>query len=182
MTIVNDPRDTAGSGASMVTTLTATGNLTGLYPTNHGTPLTGVPTLSFSIGSCAATALMNFTVTAYTTGATGGASLSAAELISLKNKFNGTQTVPVVNPMHATDVTFPRPARITAGIDTGVVTPGGSTTGNVTVIEDGGLGIQIVPTLVLGGVAYTSTTGTSQVSLFTATVGGVSDTSYLQPM
>ena len=182
ITFLNDPRDTAGSGAVYVTTLTATGNLTGLYPVNPGNPLTGVPTLSFSIGSCAATALMNFTVTAYVTAATGGSSVSKAELISIGNKYIGTQSNPVVNPLHAEGCVFPRPARILAGVDTGVITAVGSTTGNVTVVEDGGLGIEVVPTLILGGIAYSSTTGTSQVSLFTATVGGVADTSYIQPV
>jgi hypothetical protein len=182
ITFVNDSRDTAGSGAVMVTTLTATGNLTGLYPTNHGTPLTGVPTLSFSIGSCTATALMNFTVTGFTTGAAGGSSVGQAELVSIGNKYNGTQTTPTVNPLSATDIVFPRPARISAGVIAGVISPTGSTTGTLTIVEDGGLGIEIVPTVIIGGISYTSTTGTSQVSLFTATVGGVSDTSYLQPM
>ena len=172
MNFVNDPRDTAGGGAVYVTTLTATGQLTGLYPVNQGNPLTGVPTLSFSIGSCQATAIMNFTVTAYATG-TIGSSIANANITSNTNLV-AVQTNPVVNPLHATGVTFPRPCRIAAGISTGTVLVAGQ------IVEDGGLGIQGVPNAIM---SYTITSTTAVVPAVGAlAVGGVTDTSFIQPV
>lgn len=182
MNFVNDPRDTTGSGAFYVTTLTATGQLTGLYPINHGTTLTGVPALTFALTnggtvSCAATAIMNFTVTGFTT-TTGGTSypIVGVPITSFYNSVT-PQTIPTVNPLHVSNTTFPRPARITGGTGTGAIVATLTATG--TVVEDGGLGIQQVPTLAVLA-AYTSTTGVA--AALTATVGGVSDTSYIQPV
>ena len=176
MTFINDPRDTAGSGIFYVTTLTATGQLTGLYPINHGTALTGVPSLTFALTngsnvSCAATAIMNFTVTGYATATTIGSSIGAATITS-NNTLVAVQSVPTVNPLHVTQTTFPRPCRITAGISGGTVLVAGA------VVEDGGLGIQQVPTTMI---SYTVTSTTAVVPQVGAlSVGGVSDTSYVQ--
>ena len=173
VTFVNDPRDTAGAGAVYVTTLTATGQLTGLYPTNHGTVLTAVPTLSFSIGSCQATALMNFTVTSYCTG-TVGSSIGAATITTSPNVGTAQSSPAVVNPMHTTGLTFPRVARIVAGLSGGTIV----TTGQV--VEDAGLGIQVVPT---GIAAYAITSTTAVVPVIgTMAVGGTTDTSLIQPV
>lgn len=173
MTFVNDPRDTVGAGAVYVTTLTATGQLTGLVVTNHGTPLTAVPTLSFSIGSCAATALMNFTITSYGTG-TVGSSISAGVVTTSPNVGTAQSSPAVVNPLHTTGLTFPRVARIVAGLSTGTVV----TTGQV--VEDAGLGIQVVPTGIID-YAITSTTAVVPV-IGTLAVGGTTDTSLIQPV
>ena len=176
ISFVNDPRDTTGSGAVYVTTLTATGQLTGLYPTNHGTPLTAVPTLAFSIGSCAATAIMNFTVNAFASGVTVGSSLGVVEVITANNTIAAQASPAVVNPLHTTDLTFPRPARIMAGLTTGALNV--ASTGNV--IEDYGLGIQVVPAALP---IYTVTSTTSVAPQFgTFTVGGVTDTCLIQPV
>ena len=173
MTFVNDPRDTTGSGAVYVTTLTATSQLTGLVVTNHGTPLTAVPTLAFSIGSCQATAIMNFTVTSYGTG-TVGSSISAGSITTSPNLIAAQATPAVVNPLHTTGLTFPRPARIEAGISGGTVV----TTGQV--VEDAGLGIQVVPT---GIATYAITSTTAVVPVIgTLAVGGTTDTSFIQPV
>jgi len=173
VTLINDPRDTTGSGAVVVTTLTATGTLTGLYPLDHGSPLTGVPTLAFSTGTAAATAIMNFTVTSYATG-TIGSSIGAAEVTSGTNLIAAQASPAPVNPLHVTGTTFPRPARITAGLSGGTVV----TTGQV--VEDGGLGIQVVPVALM---AYAITSTTAIVpAVGVLAVGGVSDTSFIQPV
>ena len=172
LTFVNDPRDTVGSGAVVVLALTATAQLTGLYPSNHGTPLTGAPTLTITPGNATATALMNFTVTGYAV-TTGGSSIGAFIVTTTSNQ-SAAQTLPVVNPMHAEGVTFPRPARIHSTIAAGVI----QTTG--VLVEDGGLGIQQVPTA-LPIYAITSTTAVVP-QIGTPTVGGISDTSYIQPV
>lgn len=176
LTFINDPRDTTGSGAVVVLALTATGQLTGLYPSNHGTALTGVPTLTITTATTTAqaTALMNFTVTAFalSSSTTQGASLAAATFITTSNAYTGTANF-ITNPLHTTGLTFPRPARITANISSAVIT----TTGQV--VEDGGLGIQQVPSeLILFSV--TSTTGQVIGVAGTPTVGGVNDTSFIQ--
>ena len=180
MNFVNDPRDTAGSGAVYVTTLTATGQLTGLYPINHGSPLTGVPALTFALTnsantvSCAATAVMNFTVTAYTTASTTnvGAQIQTGAMVFSGANVITAQTIPVVNPLHASQVTFPRPARIAAAISGATII----TTGQI--VEDAGLGIQVVPAAV-PVFAQTSATGALPPTLGMA-VGGTLDTSYIQ--
>ena len=172
ITFVNDPRDTAGTGAACTVPLTATGALTGLYPSNHGTALTGAPALSMSAGNAAATALMNFTVTGYAV-ATTGTGVAAFYVTTTSNKL-AAQTLPVVNPMHAENVTFPRPCRIYSTLSGGSI----QTTG--VVVEDGGLGIQQVPAA-LPVYAITSTTAAVPI-IGAPTVGGAVDTSYVQPV
>jgi hypothetical protein len=173
ITFLNDPRDTAGKGAIYVATLTATSQLTGLVVTNHGTPLTAVPTLGFSIGSCAATAIMNFTVTAYATG-TIGSSIGAANVTSGANMVAAQATPAVVNPIHTTGAVIPRPARIAAGISSGTVVVAGQ------VVEDGGLGIQAVPSAIM---SYAITSTTAVVPAVGAlAVGATTDTSFIQPV
>lgn len=56
---VNDPRDTTGTAATAVATLTGAQTVTGLLITNHGTPATTAqPTITFSSGSAAAFPIM----------------------------------------------------------------------------------------------------------------------------
>lgn len=171
VTIVNDARDTTGVGAVVVVTLTGTGALTNMYPTDHGTPLTTVPTFTFSPATCGATAIMNFTVTAYaltstTSGGSGYPATGGAEALSVNNIVSGTPAF--TNPIFDKGLTFPRPARITTAAGATIII----TTGQI--VEDGGLGIQAVPNLIIIPSAATTSAG------LTATVGGVSDTSLIQ--
>ena len=115
---------------------------------------------------------MNFTVTGFTT-TTGGTSYPTVG-VPITSFYNSVtpQTNPTVNPLHVTQTTFPRPCRITAGISGGTVLVAGA------VVEDGGLGIQQVPTTMI---SYTVTSTTAVVPQVGAlSVGGVSDTSYVQ--
>lgn len=85
ITITPDPREgvngvTQGSAATAVSTLTGSNTVTGLLCLDHGTPLTAVPTLSFSGGggsSAAATTIMCWSITSFAVG-TAGAGLSGA--------------------------------------------------------------------------------------------------------
>jgi hypothetical protein len=168
ITFVNDPRDTTGAGAACTVTTTGTSTLTGLYPINHGTPLTAVPTLAFSAGTAAATAIMNFTVTGFTVGTAGTAYSTVPMLVSGGNFVVGTNIT--TNPLHTTGLTFPRPARIVmAAASTTVLTSGA-------VIEDAGFGIQGVPSLAILG------QGSATAGTIAATVGGTTDVSFLQPV
>ena len=174
VTFVNDPRDTTGGGATVQLGATGTGSLTGLYPLNQGLPNTVVPTLSFSAGSAAATSVMNFTVTTFTTGLTGLAFLTGSTpmLTSVGNLCSAT---PIwTNPLHMGGITFPRPARLVANLS------GATLTVATSVVEDGGFGIQQIPSFAISGIGVTGAVA-GAVNLV-PTVGGVADTSWLQPV
>lgn len=181
VTFIPDSRELNAStpgptaNAVVVLTLTATGQLTGLYPYDSGSALTSVPTLTMTSGSvtAAATAIMNFTVTGQGAYTTGGSSLGSLELVSVSNTI-AASTNYLTNPLHnGVQVTFPRPARIMATLSSGVAS---STTG--TTLEDAGLGIQQVPSMVP---VYSITSTTAVVPQpGTPTVGGITDTSFVQ--
>lgn len=180
ITVVNDPRDTSGAYIMPIKLgLTGTGTLTGLYPLTQGAPLTGVPTLAFSTGIGSAIAVMNFTVTAFVTVAqmTGAAWMTGTTpvLISVGNLAATTSSM--TNPLHqGAGATFPRPARIVTALAANVIVTTGS------VIEDGGFGIQVIPTAQYIGSLGSIVTGITGGPPPTLTVGGVTDTSFLQPI
>ena len=119
------------------------------------------------------TAVMNFTVTGYATATvTIGSSVGNAIMWSNVNLVAAQSSPAVVNPLHAGGITFPRPARINAGISSGTILVAGA------IIEDAGLGIQAVPSLALAQ-TLTSTTAVP-ANGFVAAVGGTTDTSYIQ--
>ena len=79
------------------------------------------------------------------------------------------------NPIHEKLNTFPRPARI-------AITAGSTVTTTGAVIEDAGFGIQGTPALcVIGQVVVFTGVLTGQVQPV-ATMGGIVDTSFLQPI
>lgn len=175
--VYNDPRDTTGGGAALTvnSTLTNSGVMLAMYPKDHGTVLTAVPTFTFSPASTiAATAIMNFTVTGVTVDA-GGAAYGNAQpfLITTQGGIvSGTQAV--TQPYFGKGLITPRPAQIA-----GTSTAGGAITATGAVIVDAGYGFQAVPNgiVVAGGSGLATTVG--QVTL---TVGGTTDTSILQPL
>jgi hypothetical protein len=154
--------------------LTGTGLLTGLYPLTQGTPLVGVPTLAFGVGAAGATTIMNFCVTAFTTGLTGVAFATGSSAFVMSAGNIITATPLWTNPINEKAITFPRPARMCSLVG------GVAITAANTVIEDNGYGIQGVPALVAFGIVTTGAV-TGYVPL-TGTVGGVTDTSFLQPI
>lgn len=173
VTIINDPRDTVGSGASFTTALTDTGKITAVYPNNHGTPVTSVPSLTITGGggsSGAATAIMNFAVTAYAVSTAGSTYTGNPEIRSGMNQI-AAQAAPV-NPAYTTGLTVIRPARIDAALSAGGITA------TAQIIEDSGFGIQVVPE------ALIITNGTQPIianaAALTLAVGGVQDTVFIQ--
>lgn len=181
ITFINDPRDTTGSGAGATATLTDSGHLTGLYPSDWGVAGTTVPTFTFTPSGATATVIMNFTVTRYALATSGtiasGNGYTAPVTVFSAGHYittNGVYTNPMFGgkPGTGPTITFPRPARILAGVS------GTKLTTNAQVIEDAGLGIQRVPT---GAIVATSRAPTSNANP-TFTVGGQTDTSYLQPV
>ena len=105
ITFTNDPREgvngvTAGYNAAAVATLTGANTITGLVCLDHGTPLTAVPTLSFSGGggsSAAATAIMCWSITAFAVG-TAGAGLSGANAQITALDIPSTTAAAYLNP------------------------------------------------------------------------------------
>jgi hypothetical protein len=172
LTFVNDIRDTTGSGASWTTTLTGSGSLTALYPSNNGTAITSVPTFTFSpASSTAATAIMNFAVTAYAVTTAGTTYAAPVVVSSASNLVTGTAIY--TNPLYEKGIIQPRPCRINAALGTTTVTATGQ------VVEDNGAGIQTTPSPIIQTQVYPAAANSATLTL---TVGGISDTSYIQPI
>lgn len=167
---VNDFRDGTGAGASFTAALTGSGTLTALYPSNAGTALTAVPTLTFSPTGPAATVIMNFTVTGGTVATAGAGYTVSSSVLVLSNggQIAGTQVL--TNPLIGTQITLPRMARLFVP-----TTAGGALTATGLIVTDGGIGFQAVP---LGAVIDNGVVTTQGV--VTLTVGGVNDFSYIQ--
>ncbi|HLJ21680.1 MAG TPA: hypothetical protein VKU84_15850 [Stellaceae bacterium] len=169
---INDPRDTTGAGASATVALTGSGTLTGMYPTNHGTVLTAVPTFTFSPASTiAATAIMNFVVTAYAVTTAGSTYAAPVEVRSAGNLVAGTSVL--TNPLYTTGLTQPRVARINAALSSGGFTATGQ------IVEDAGLGIQAVPTALILTQVYPTIADQGALTL---AVGGINDDNIVQPI
>lgn len=179
ITVIPDPRDTTGSGAILTVnaTLAGSGTMTAMYPTDPGTVLTAVPTFTFSPASTiAATAIMNFVVTGFTVGAGGVAYGNAQPFLIIVPPaiVAGTRASNTAGPISDTSLTFPRAAWIN-----GTSTAGGAITATGAVVPDAGFGMQAVPNgiVIAGGTALATTVGQA-----TITVGGITDTSYVQPI
>jgi hypothetical protein len=173
-TVVNDPRDTAGSGCVLTgAALTGSGILTCMYPSNPGTVLTAVPTFTWAPASTtAATCIMNFTVTGLTVTGGGTAVPAGSSLIGFFNSIvTGTRAANTAGPIADALLTQPRPALISPSIAGGVIQ------GTNNTIVDAGFGLQAVPTM--GLVSSTGVAPTAGTNI-TALVGGTTDTSYLQ--
>lgn len=165
ITLLNDPRDTTGSGGTATTALTGAQTVTGVLCTNHGTALTSTPTLTFTGGggsSAAATVLMDQAIAsvAYTAGSgyTDGSKQVTTTGTGL------TSITPIyTNPATQQGLLRPTPALIIPGGSTTfsatgnlIVNPGHfySTTG-VTAVVTGASGSGAAATFTFGG--YTDT-------------------------
>ena len=161
ITLLNDPRDTTGSGATATATLTGAQTVTGVLCTNHGTALTSTPTLTFSGGggsSAAATVLMDQAIAsvAYTAGSgyTDGSKQVTTTGTGL------TSITPIyTNPATQQGLLRPVPAFVIPGGSTTfsatgslIINPGHfySTTG-VTAVITGAAGSGAAATFTFGG-------------------------------
>lgn len=173
--VVNDPRDTTGSGGiiTVPATLVGSGEVTGVLCTNHGTAVTSVPTLTPSGGggsSFALTAVMCFTATGFTVGTagTGYGTSQPFGVVTVGGIVAGSAGTNALNPTLSTGLLVPRMANIQ-----GTSSSGGAVTATGAVVYDGGL-FQAVPT----GLVIGQATG----AIITMTVGGTTDTSIIQPI
>jgi hypothetical protein len=186
ITLFNDPRETPniaiagsgvtantvtqGTGAAAVCTLTGAGTVTGIVCLDHGQGgLTSVPTLAFSSGSAAATAIMNWTVTAATVG-TGGATVVGAFVnATAEDNFPATASA-YTNPDTQSKLVAIRKADVRYTVSAGsIATP--------VVIYDGGIYTSQPTTMVVGNVSAVTTPPVA-----TFTMGGVTDISYGQQL
>lgn len=143
--IIPDPRDTGPTTpASAVATLAGAGTVTGIQILNYGTPLTTIPTFTFSVGTLAATPIMVRSIGAYTV-TTAGSGYSGTVLISALG--NGGVAAPAnTNPKWTTNLVRTRPAQIIAAIGaTGAVTTSGQ------LVLDGGIYGASSPTQIVYG-------------------------------
>jgi hypothetical protein len=163
--IINDPRDTTGTGAVITGTLTGAGTITAVLVTNHGAPVTTVPTLTFTGGGyttiAAGTAIMCWTITAMTV-TSAGSGYSGNVLVTALGGFPSTAPS-YVNTYIQSLLVRQRPAYIGAGLTSGAISTAGNT------IYDGGI-FPGTPTGYVGGFA----TGSAAQPGFT--MGGVTDT------
>jgi hypothetical protein len=177
VSLVNDPRDSTGANASVVATLGGAGTVTAVLCNNHGSPLAAVPTLSFSGGGgvgAAATAIMNLAVTGYAVTTAGAGYTAAAGNVTVSAQPVLTAGAPAyTNPSSQVGLPRPRLAFVTAPTSAaGAILIGGN-------VLDGG-SYETVPTA--GNIAIVSGTGLiTTAAVVTLTMGGITDTNYLNP-
>lgn len=177
ITVLPDARDTGTSIVSAVLTVNATltgaATVTAIVCTDHGTPLTAVPTFTIAGGggaSAAATAVMCFTATAFAVTNAGAGYTSAPYVILTGGGVVAGTAGAVVNPELGPSLFTPRQA-VLNGVAATTLGVGSQT------ISDGGI-FQAVPT---GFVLNSGTAVQTTNAAVTITVGGVSDTSYIYP-
>jgi hypothetical protein len=172
----NDPREGVngvgvGSGAAAVATLTGSGTVTALLCLDHGTGgQTAVPTLTFSSGSAAATAIMCWSITAVTVSSTTVGSGYAAPVI-ISGYSTGVAGSVLTNPQITSKLVRGRNAFIIGAVSgTGLTSTG-------IVIQDGGV-YPAAPTLFTYG--FIQGGSASAATLITA-LGGQTDVSLIWP-
>lgn len=186
LTAIQQPGDTnpgmpANANIALQANLTNSGNLTALWPLTYGANgnggLTSVPTFTFNIGgSMAATAIMDFTVTGLTGTANAGGNFGNVQpftVISANGVANVTANAQVSTSQQDFETWMPRMAWLSSNSNAA----GNASNGNVVVI-DGGKNLQAIPAMTAIPQNSNVTMGPSAV--FTAVVGGVVDTSYIQ--
>jgi hypothetical protein len=181
---LNQPGDTSGSGAALTcalanTTTTGVGQVTAVTINSsgiaYGAALTAVPTLAFAgtsaPASCAATALMNFSLTSAATGTvTAGTTYVGGYQYYVVGGNNTTTTI-YTNPAIEKGINQPQQPIINSAttVVIGMNSPGTNFVFN-------GAGYQVIPPLItIQGV------GTGG-SITAPSVGGVSDTCLLYPI
>lgn len=167
--LINDPRDTTGTGATATASLTGANTITAVLCTNHGTgALATIPTLSFSGGggsSAAATVVMDWTITAYSATGAGAGYTAPVNVTGSGGLISGT----AVNPTNDTRLVTIRQANIQAALSaTGI-------TATAQVVIDGGR-YSAAPTALI-----TTNYAPTTVATLTLTMGGATDTVLVFP-
>lgn len=177
----NDPRDTTGSGATAVATLTGAGTVTQLIVTNQGAPNTTLqPTISFSSGSAAAFPIMVRSIGGI--GLTNAGSGYSGNVIiqAYGTGYSGAANV-LTNPKWTagplTSVVRTRTATLLVGVGaSGILTSGGAS------VFDGGIFAGSAPTAVVVGSTLGTVGTVAIVAVPTFTYTNPTDTISLQPV
>jgi hypothetical protein len=157
---------TAGLGAG-----TGSGSILAMWPAYYGTPLTAVPTFTFSPASTtAATAIMNFSITGIT-NTTPGVGYTNAFAVWQGGVAAGTPATNV-SQRYAQCISNPIFPVVSVVAGTGVTTLAGAAG-----YAFSGVNIQSVPSLAFGTQLAAGTVTT--VAVQTPTVGGVNDVNKL---
>jgi len=173
---INDPREgvngvTQGYNAAATCVLTGAGTVTALLCLDHGQGgQTSVPSISFAGGGgsgATATAIMNWSITAYAAGTAGAGLSGSIAQITAEDAFPTTAAA-YTNTYIQSGLVKTRNANIKAPISSGGITATGA------VIYDGGV-YTSSPTPVVIPTASVVTTA----PVVTFTMGGQSDVSYL---
>lgn len=182
ITVVPQPGDTTGGGAVLGwlfgNTGTAgngagvgSGSILAMWPAYYGTPLTAVPTFTFSPASTTAvTAIMNFSITGIT-NTTPGVGYTNAYALFQGGIAAGTPAANV-SQRYAQAISNPIFPVLSVVAGTGVTTLAGAAG-----YAFSGVNIQSVPTIALGTQLAAGTVTT--VAVQTPTVGGVTDVNKL---
>lgn len=174
----NDPREgvngiASGSGASAIATLTGSGTITAIICIDHGNPTAAntVPSLTIAGGggsSGAATAIMCWSMTAYTVSATtAGTGYVTPTIVSAYGGFPAT-AASYTNPTVQSALLKGRTAFIAAAVSGTALTATGQT------VFDGGIYAGTPTVFTYGGFPQGSGAAAAVLS---ATLGGQTDTS-----
>lgn len=175
---INDPRDTTGSQAAAVATLTGAQTVTQLIITNQGTPATTLqPTIAFSTGSAAAFPIMVRAIGAVVLG-TAGSGYSGPVLIqAYGNGYGGAANV-LTNPRWTTNLVRTRVASLLPF----TTASGGALTTAGQSLFDGGIFAGSSPIAIVAS-APLGTPGTVAIAAVpTFTWANPTDTCTLQPV
>jgi len=171
ITFINDPRDTTGTGATAVATLTGSQTVTAILVTNHGSAaLSTIPTISFTGGGgsgAVATAIMDWTITAYSATGAGAGYTVPVQVTGLGGQVSGTAIN--TNPLFDKQLVTIRNANIQAALSATGITVTGA------IVIDGGR-YQAAPTAMILS-SYAPTT----VATLALTMGGATDTVLIFP-
>lgn len=176
---INDPRDTVGTGAAAVASLTGAGTVTQLLITNHGTPNTTLqPVIAFSSGSAAAFPVM--------VRAIGGVSMTTAGSGYTGNVIVqgwGSGYTPaanvLTNPKWTTGLVRTRVGTLLLG----TAVSGGALTGGGASLFDGGIYAGSNPTPVISGGGPIGAINTGAIAAVASfTWANPTDTILLQPV
>jgi len=181
VSVLNDPRDTTGSGGMVTVSLTGSQTVNAVICTNHGLPITSqtVPALTFSGGggsSAAATIIMDWTVTSYAVTA-GGLGYSVWAQVGTIGFGAPTIAPAYTNPNSQASFFRGRSPVINAALSSNAITATGQTLvdgGHIASAANATNNMQIA---IYGGVL---TGSTSTVATLTLGVGGVSDFLWMQ--
>lgn len=170
VTVINDPRDTSGNGAQLTAAITGAGTITAVICTNGGTPLTAVPTLSFSAGSAAATVVMDWTITGVTITTAGAGFTASAGFVTA----TGAGGYVTAAPAYLGSASAVNAQRYWPAVIAVPTNGSGAMSGTPAIIDGGRYQTTVTP-------AITSAQPPTTNGVLTYTYGGANATVYLVP-